>query len=215
MLVSEREKKADKINRKASTVSSTYSGNSSKGKRLYAKRKGENKIQITRLTHCCAPALWAEQWLSGICKVLQRAHIQRFFHLVPPRGGHQRPMRLGAPPVPAFSASAGTSTTEQIARVDLLLLFVMALGGHTSLSRMEPERRRTSCDCPNFTECASGIIRSPFPNTLAPQNYFQHEFAAKIGEQQDNKSGKRPTDGDTSPPAIKLATRQQSSEYTP
>lgn len=47
MLVSEREKKADKINRTASTVSNIYSGNSSKGKRLYAKRKGENKIQLT------------------------------------------------------------------------------------------------------------------------------------------------------------------------
>jgi hypothetical protein len=47
MLVSEREKKADKINRTARTVSSTYSGNSSKGKRLYAKRKGESKIQVT------------------------------------------------------------------------------------------------------------------------------------------------------------------------
>jgi hypothetical protein len=167
------------------------------------------------LAHCCAPALWAEQWLSGICKALQRTHIQRFFHLFPPRGGNHRRVRLGGLPLPDFSASAGTSATEQTARADLLLLFVIASGGHTSLSRMEPELPRTSRDCPNFTECASGIIRSPFPNTLAPQNYFQHEFAAKIGEQQDNKSGKRPTDGDTSPPAIKLATRQQSSEYTP
>ena len=54
MLVSEREKNAERISRTASTVSNTYSGNSSKGKRLYANRKGGNKTEVTGRARCCA-----------------------------------------------------------------------------------------------------------------------------------------------------------------
>ena len=141
MLVSEREKKADKINRTARTVSSTYSGNSSKGKRLYAKRKGESKIQVTRGAHRRAPASPAEQWLSGRYKVLQQEHVPRFFHFAPSLGDCDPPSRLGGSALAAFAASVATSVTMQSAGEALLLLFAMASRGHTSLPRMEPQAR--------------------------------------------------------------------------
>ena len=141
MLVSEREKKADKINRKASTVSSTYSGNSSKGKRLYAKRKGESKIQVTRGAHRRAPASPAEQWLSGRYKVLQQEHVPRFFHFAPSLGDCDPPARPGGSALAAFAASVATSVTTQSVGEALLLLFAMASRGHTSLPRMKPQAR--------------------------------------------------------------------------
>ena len=141
MLVSEREKKADKINRTARTVSSTYSGNSSKGKRLYAKRKGESKIQVTRGAHRRAPASPAEQWLSGRYKVLQQEHVPRFFHFAPSLGDCDPPARPGGSALAAFAASVATSVTTQSVGEALLLLFAMASRGHTSLPRMKPQAR--------------------------------------------------------------------------
>ena len=168
MLVSEREKKADKINRTARTVSSTYSGNSSKGKRLYAKRKGESKIQVTRGAHRRAPASPAEQWLSGRYKVLQQEHVPRFFHFAPSLGDCDPPARPGGSALAAFAASVATSvTTQSVWGSPPSAICDGIAWSHISPSHEAPGQnlRRASRDCPNFTQCASGIMRvlGPIP----------------------------------------------------
>lgn len=125
MLVSEREKNAERISRTASTVSNTYSGNSSKGKRLYANRKGGNKTEVTDgrvvAQHCRA-----ERWLSEICTVVQQQYA--------PSLSSKLPARLWGFPLFAFAESV----TMQAAGEAPLLSFALAPRGHTSLPLTRP-----------------------------------------------------------------------------
>src|SRR6185436_6260967 len=54
-------------------------------------------------------------------------------------------------------------------------------------------------------------VRAP----SAMQQYFEHEFAADVGENQRKKTGKRPTHGHASAPTVEHAPRKQRCEDDP